>query len=51
MAITGVVLLVSDFVFGTLVTLLATTFVGGLTAGLWFARPLLRGRRHPGPRA
>ncbi len=49
-AITGVVLLVSDFVFGTLVTLLASTFVGGLTAGLWFARPLLRRRRHPGPR-
>jgi len=43
-SITGVVLLVSDFVFGTVVTVVATAAVGVLIGGLWFARPLLRRR-------
>ncbi|CAA9484981.1 MAG: hypothetical protein AVDCRST_MAG30-1034 [uncultured Solirubrobacteraceae bacterium] len=50
LAIVGVVLLVSDFVFGALTAVLATTLIGSLIAGLWFVRPLLRGRAHP-PRA
>ena len=49
LAITGVVLLVSEFVFGTLTAVIATAFIGALTAGLWFVRPLLRGRAHPPP--
>jgi uncharacterized integral membrane protein len=42
LAMTGVVLLVTDFVFGTAVTVLCTIFVGLMYVIFWYALPLRR---------
>jgi uncharacterized integral membrane protein len=42
LAMTGVVLLVTDFVFGTAVTVLCTVFVALMYAIFWYALPLRR---------
>ena len=42
LAMTGVVLLVTDFLFSTLVTVACTTFAGLLFAIFWYALPLWR---------
>jgi Family of unknown function (DUF6328) len=42
LAMTGVVLLVTDFLFSTVVTVICTTFAGLLFAVFWYALPLLR---------
>lgn len=42
LAMTGVVLLVTDFLFSTVVTVLCTTFSGLLFATFWYGLPLYR---------
>jgi hypothetical protein len=42
LAMTGVVLLVTDFVFGGTAALVATLAIGLLFVGAWLALPLLR---------
>jgi Family of unknown function (DUF6328) len=42
LAMTGVVLLVTDFIFGTLATTIATTMTALLFALLWYVLPLRR---------
>jgi uncharacterized membrane protein len=42
LAMTGVVLLVTDFLFSTIVTVLCTAFAGMLFAIFWYALPLAR---------
>src|SRR5256884_1233489 len=42
LAMTGVVLLVTDFLFSTAVTVACTVFAGLLFATFWYALPLLR---------
>jgi uncharacterized protein DUF6328 len=41
-AMTGVILLVTDVLFGTATTIVATAFVGLMFAVLWYALPLRR---------
>lgn len=48
LAISGAVLLVCSFLFSTLEAVLYTALTAGLVAGLWFVRPVLRGRRREG---
>jgi Family of unknown function (DUF6328) len=45
LAITGAILLVSDFLFGALTAILATLVVGVALLWAWFASPLLRAMR------
>jgi Family of unknown function (DUF6328) len=42
LAMTGVVLLVTDFLFATVVTVICTTFAGLMFATFWYGLPLLR---------
>jgi uncharacterized integral membrane protein len=42
LAMTGVVLLVTDFVFGTVVTVVCTTLAALMFATFWYVLPLLR---------
>jgi Kef-type K+ transport system membrane component KefB len=42
LAMTGVVLLVTDFLFATIVTVICTTFAALLFATFWYGLPLLR---------
>ena len=54
LAMTGVTALVTDFVFGTVQTVVATALVASAFAVLWYAMPLRRRalvqRSHPNPR-
>jgi Kef-type K+ transport system membrane component KefB len=45
LAMTGVVLLVTDFLFDTVVTVACTTFAALMFATFWYALPLLRRAR------
>ena len=45
LAMTGAILLVSDYLFGTLTTTLATAVVAAALLWAWFASPLLRAMR------
>ena len=42
LAMTGVVLLITDFLFSTVVTVVCTTFAGLMFATFWYALPLWR---------
>jgi uncharacterized integral membrane protein len=42
MAMTGVVLLITDFLFSTAVTVVCTAFAGLMFAGFWYGLPLWR---------
>jgi len=42
LAMTGVVLLITDFLFSTVLTVLCTTFAGLMFATFWYALPLWR---------
>src|SRR6266576_6624960 len=42
LAMTGVVLLITDFLFSTVVTVICTTFTGLMFATFWYALPLWR---------
>ena len=42
LAMTGVVLLVTDFLFATVVTVICTTFAGLMFLTFWYGLPLLR---------
>jgi uncharacterized integral membrane protein len=42
LAMTGVVLLITDFLFSTVLTVICTTFVGLMFATFWYALPLWR---------
>ncbi|MCA1481160.1 DUF6328 family protein, partial [Bradyrhizobium sp. NBAIM08] len=42
LAMTGVVLLITDFLFATVVTVICTTFAALMFATFWYALPLLR---------
>src|SRR4051794_4212361 len=44
-AMVGVVLLITSFLFGAVAAALVTAGVAAVFGGLWFVRPLLRGRR------
>lgn len=46
-AMTGTILLVTDYIFSTASTIVATTVVGALFAVFWYVLPLLRRVRHP----
>ena len=43
---TGTILLVTDYLFSTATTIVATTVVGTLFAVLWYVLPLLRRVQH-----
>ena len=45
-AMTGTILLVTDYLFSTATTIVATTVVGTLFAVLWYVLPLLRRVQH-----
>jgi hypothetical protein len=42
LAMTGVVLLITDFLFATVVTVVCTTFAGLMFAIFWYALPMIR---------
>jgi Family of unknown function (DUF6328) len=47
LAMTGTILLVTDYLFSAATTIVATVVVGTLFGGLWYVLPLLRRLGHP----
>src|SRR4051812_45204296 len=47
LAMTGTILLVTDYLFSTATTIVATVVVGTLFGVFWYVLPLLRRVRHP----
>jgi Flp pilus assembly protein TadB len=48
LAITSVVFVISDFLYGPPISLIATIVVGALALGIWYAMPLARRRQTGG---
>ncbi|MEA2478809.1 MAG: hypothetical protein QOJ07_731 [Thermoleophilaceae bacterium] len=46
LAVTGAVTLVTDFLFGGIVTAITTTGVAGMLVSVWYVMPILRRARH-----